>query len=92
MTRARRLAVVVDGSYLPEPSDMRVLVWEGPRIVWVGPDPAAAPPVDAMSRLPGAWITPGLVDAHVHATATGMARTSGEVVGVTTRAGCVQSR
>jgi predicted amidohydrolase YtcJ len=70
--RSRRTRLVVDGMYLPEPSDMRVLVWEGTRIVWVGRDPDRAPPVAVSIDLPGAWVTPGFVDAHVHATATGL--------------------
>jgi predicted amidohydrolase YtcJ len=59
--------------YLPEPSPMRALVWEGSRIIWTGHDPGDAPPVDHIVEVPGAWATPGFVDAHVHATATGLA-------------------
>jgi hypothetical protein len=70
--RRGRRRIVVDGMHLPEPSDARVLVWEGERIVWVGADPHQAPPVEHTIALPGAWITPGFVDAHVHGTATGL--------------------
>ena len=70
--RPRRQRIVVDGMHLPEPSDARVLVWEDRRIMWVGSDPRQAPPVDQTIALPGAWITPGFVDAHVHGTATGL--------------------
>lgn len=70
--RARRTKLVVDGMYLPEPSHMHALVWQGTRIVWMGHDPDDAPPVDDTTTLPGAWVTPGFVDAHVHATATGI--------------------
>lgn len=69
----RRTMLVVDGMHLPEPSDMHVLVWQGADIVWVGRDPADAPPAHETITLPGAWVTPGFVDAHVHATATGLA-------------------
>lgn len=58
--------------HLPEPSDARVLVWEDHRIVWIGSDPRQAPATEQTLALPGAWITPGFVDAHVHATATGL--------------------
>lgn len=70
--RPGRRRIVVDGMHLPEPSDARVLVWEDQRIVWVGADPREAPPVEQTIALPGAWITPGFVDAHVHGTATGL--------------------
>lgn len=70
--RPRRQRIVVDGMHLPESSDARVLVWENQRIVWVGSDPRAAPSTDHTIALPGAWITPGFVDAHVHGTATGL--------------------
>jgi hypothetical protein len=52
---------------------MRALVWEGSRIIWTGRDPDDAPPADHIIEMPGAWATPGFVDAHVHATATGLA-------------------
>lgn len=70
--RPGRRLIVVDGMHLPEPSDARVLVWEDERIVWVGADPHQAPPVEQTIALPGAWVTPGFVDAHVHGTATGL--------------------
>jgi predicted amidohydrolase YtcJ len=70
--RVARRMIVVDGMHLPERTAARVLVWEGRRIAWVGSDPRDAPAVDQTIALPGAWITPGFVDAHVHATATGL--------------------
>ena len=51
----------------------RALVTDGPRITWVGADPRDAPPVDATVDLGGAWVTPCFVDAHIHATNTGLA-------------------
>jgi hypothetical protein len=63
--------LVVDGVHLPAPSAARAVAWAGERITWVG-DPDDAPPVDEVIELPGAWVTPGFVDAHVHATATGL--------------------
>jgi predicted amidohydrolase YtcJ len=50
---------------------LAVLV-EGPTVAWVGP-PSEAPAADAIRRLDGAWLLPAFVDAHVHATATGLA-------------------
>ncbi len=67
-----RVRLVVDGVHAPERSSARVVVWDGDRIVWVGTHADDAPPVDRTLRLPGAWITPGFVDAHVHGTATGL--------------------
>ena len=68
----RRHRLIVDGAYLPEASDVRAVVWDGTEIVWVGTDPDDAPPADETTSMPGAWITPGFVDAHVHGTATGL--------------------
>ena len=50
----------------------RALVVTGDRITWTGADPAAAPRHDAVLDLGEGWLTPGFVDAHVHATATGL--------------------
>jgi predicted amidohydrolase YtcJ len=68
----QRRRLVVDGAYTPERSDVRVIVWHGDRIVWVGSDASDSPPADMTIRMPGAWVTSGFVDAHVHATATGL--------------------
>ncbi len=50
----------------------RCLLVAGDRLVWVGADPADAPAHDRIADLGGAWITPAFVDAHVHATMTGL--------------------
>ena len=50
-----------------------VLVEDG-RIAWLG-DAAAAPPAARVVAGEGALLTPAFVDAHVHATATGLALT-----------------
>ncbi|BCB90601.1 amidohydrolase [Phytohabitans suffuscus] len=62
-----------DGSvYSPvDPTATALLVRDGV-IVWVGPD-ADAPPADVTVDLDGALVTPAFVDAHVHATDTGLA-------------------
>jgi predicted amidohydrolase YtcJ len=44
------------------------------RIAWLG-DAGAAPPADRVIAGEGALLTPAFVDAHVHATATGLALT-----------------
>lgn len=54
-----------------DPRHRAVLV-AGGRITWTGADPTAAPPHDDLVDLGGAWLAPGFVDAHVHATATGL--------------------
>jgi len=47
----------------------------GPVIAWLGTDPdlAGAGHVDEVVELAGALVTPAFVDAHLHATATGLA-------------------
>ena len=48
---------------------------DGDRIAWLGEDSAAAAHQDSADRvvhLRGALVTPGFVDAHVHATSTGL--------------------
>lgn len=44
--------------------DGAILIRDG-RIVWVGPR-AEAPAADAVERLDGRWVTPGLIDCHTH--------------------------
>jgi predicted amidohydrolase YtcJ len=53
------------------------LVVDGPTVAWLGHDADADPPAaTAVVDLDGALVTPAFVDAHVHATATGLALTS----------------
>lgn len=61
----------------------RAVLVVGERIAWVGADPATAPPADHVVDLGGAWITPAFVDAHVHATATGLALDGVDLDGAT---------
>lgn len=65
---------------------LRCVLIDGERIAWVGRDPAEAPPADRAVDLGGAWITPAFVDAHVHATATGLAQTGLDLTGVASSA------
>ncbi|MEV4845401.1 amidohydrolase family protein [Micromonospora matsumotoense] len=53
-----------------EPSATALLVRDG-RIAWLGGD-ADAPAADRVVELDGALVTPAFVDAHVHATDTGL--------------------
>jgi predicted amidohydrolase YtcJ len=71
-----RLLLVAAGVHrLDAPAGARAVLLDGDRISWVGDDPADAPPHDRAVDLGGAWITPAFVDAHVHATLTGLALT-----------------
>jgi predicted amidohydrolase YtcJ len=60
---------------------VRAVLIEGDRITWVGADPAAAPPHGRAVDLGGAVIAPAFVDAHVHATATGLAAEGVDLAG-----------
>lgn len=71
-----------------EPSATALLVRDG-RIAWLGVD-ADAPAADRVVELDGALVTPAFVDAHVHATDTGLVlsgldlssvRSAGELLG-----------
>lgn len=71
-----------------QPPAVRALVLEGDRIAWVGPI-AEAPPIEQVVDLGGAWVTPAFVDAHVHATATGLALTGVDLAGAASAAECL---
>ncbi|MGW8850801.1 amidohydrolase [Streptomyces xiamenensis] len=60
---------------------------EGDRIAWVGSEGAAdslAATADEVIDLDGALVTPAFTDAHVHATATGLALTGLDLTGSAT--------
>ncbi|NJP35028.1 amidohydrolase [Micromonospora thermarum] len=63
-----------------DPSATALLV-SGGRISWLGSD-ADAPSADRVVDLAGALVTPAFVDAHVHATDTGLALSGLDVSGV----------
>ncbi|MEH1100093.1 amidohydrolase [Micromonospora sp. CPCC 205561] len=63
-----------------DPSATAMLVSDG-RISWLGVD-ADAPAADRVVDLDGALVTPAFVDAHVHATDTGLALSGLDVSGV----------
>ncbi|MBQ1075353.1 amidohydrolase family protein [Micromonospora sp. C31] len=63
-----------------DPSATALLVTDG-RISWLGVD-ADAPAADRVVDLDGALVTPAFVDAHVHATDTGLALSGLDLSGV----------
>jgi predicted amidohydrolase YtcJ len=67
------------------------LLVRGGAIAWVG-DRAAAPvdEADAVVDLAGALVTPAFVDAHVHATSTGLMLTGLDLTGATSLADCLR--
>ncbi|UZJ33053.1 amidohydrolase [Streptomyces endophytica] len=80
--------VLLRGGEVHSPADpfATAMVVEGDRIAWVGEEGAAdsfADGVDEVVRLDGALVTPAFTDAHVHTTATGLALTGLDLLGVT---------
>ena len=71
----RTLLVAAGVHRLDGPPGARAVLLDAERIAWVGADPAQAPAHDRVADLGGAWITAAFVDAHVHGTVTGFART-----------------
>ncbi|MFI5489683.1 amidohydrolase [Micromonospora echinaurantiaca] len=63
-----------------DPSATALLVTDG-KITWLGTD-ADAPAADRVVDLDGALVTPAFVDAHVHATDTGLALSGLDLSGV----------
>jgi predicted amidohydrolase YtcJ len=52
---------------------IRALLIDGETIAWAGGADDELPPARQVVDLGGSWITPAFVDAHVHATSTGLA-------------------
>ncbi|HUH08835.1 MAG TPA: amidohydrolase family protein [Egibacteraceae bacterium] len=71
----------------------RAMLIRGDRIVWVGEAPSQAPggagPGAETIDLGNAWVTPAFVDAHVHATATGLAAAGVDLSGCESAAECL---
>ncbi len=64
--------------YSPASPFATAMLIDGDTVAWLGEDSAAEAHRDAADRiidLDGALVTPGFVDAHVHATSTGLALT-----------------
>jgi predicted amidohydrolase YtcJ len=69
----------------------RALVVRGSRVVWVGDDPAQAPPHGGKVDLPGCVVGPAFVDAHVHLTPMGLALTGLDLTEVASGAELLQA-
>ena len=72
------------GGRVRSPADpfATALLTDGDTIAWVGADQAAAAlTADAVVDLDDAWVAPAFVDAHVHATSTGLALTGLDLTG-----------
>lgn len=72
------------------PPGTRALLIDGEQILWTGSDPRAAPPAEHVLDVGSAWVTPAFVDAHVHATATGLGLRGIDLRGAGSAAECVQ--
>ncbi|MGB9378460.1 MAG: amidohydrolase [Mycobacteriales bacterium] len=57
----------------PDSTGATALLVEGDTVLWVGPDGLAPDGAGVVVDLAGHLVTPAFVDAHVHATATGLA-------------------
>lgn len=69
--------------HTPDDAVATALLVDGDRIAWVGSeDTAKALHADVTVELEDAWVAPAFVDAHVHATATGLALTGLDLSGV----------
>src|SRR5437660_12138776 len=74
--------------YTPADPFATAMVIENGAVAWVGSEGAAdaqAGAVDETIDLRGALVTPAFVDAHVHATATGLALTGLDLSGCESR-------
>ncbi|MEV1333893.1 amidohydrolase family protein [Micromonospora costi] len=67
--------------HCPADPNATALLVSGGRITWLGVD-ADAPAADRVVDLDGALVTPAFVDAHVHATDTGLALSGLDLSGV----------
>ncbi|WP_354643638.1 amidohydrolase [Kitasatospora camelliae] len=86
MTERTSRTVLLRGGNVYSPADpfATAMLVEGEHIAWVGSDGAAeayAASADEIVELDGALVTPAFVDAHVHATSTGLALTGLDLTG-----------
>ncbi len=73
--------------YSPWARDASALLIDGESVAWLGDDESAASmAADEVIDLRGALVTPGFVDAHFHATATGLALAGLDLSGCATLA------
>ncbi len=66
------------------------LLTDGGTVRWLGPD-AGAPAADRVVDLAGAFVAPAFVDAHVHATQTGLALSGLDLAGARSLAQALES-
>ncbi|MFI6447649.1 amidohydrolase [Kitasatospora sp. NPDC050543] len=86
MTERTSRTVLLRGGSVYSPADpfATAMLVEGEHVAWVGSDGAAeayADIADEIVELDGALVTPAFVDAHVHATAAGLALTGLDLTG-----------
>ncbi|MFC8449096.1 amidohydrolase [Kitasatospora sp. NPDC057223] len=86
MTERTLRTVLLRGGSVYSPADpfASAMLVEGEHVAWVGSDGAAeayADIADEIVELDGALVTPAFVDAHVHATSTGLALTGLDLTG-----------
>ncbi len=75
----------------PDHPGATALLVRGGALAWVGADPAlVALEADQVVDLRGALVTPAFVDAHVHATSTGLALTGLDLTGAVSLADCLR--
>ncbi|WP_033821384.1 amidohydrolase [Kitasatospora sp. MBT63] len=91
MTERTNRTVLLRGGNVYSPADpfATAMLVEGEQVAWVGSDGAAeayADIADEVVELAGALVTPAFVDAHVHATSTGLALTGLDLTGCPTLA------
>ena len=61
--------------YAPAHPDANALIVDGPLIAWIGDDSGGLAEAERTVDLDGALVTPAFVDAHTHATRTGLSLT-----------------
>ncbi|MEE1827925.1 amidohydrolase family protein [Streptomyces sp. BE20] len=88
--------VLLRGGAVYSPADpfATAMLVEGGHVAWVGSDGAAEAYVqtaDEIVELDGALVTPAFVDAHVHATSTGLALTGLDLTGSASLAAALDS-
>jgi hypothetical protein len=75
--------VLFRGGHIDGPTPRATaMLTDGSLVAWVGTD-EMAPPADEVVELRGAVVTPAFVDAHVHATHTGLALDGLDLAGAT---------
>ncbi|WP_033216489.1 amidohydrolase [Kitasatospora phosalacinea] len=94
MTERTDRTVLLRGGNVYSPADpfATAMLVEGEHVAWVGSDGAAeayADTADEIVELDGALVTPAFVDAHVHATSTGLALTGLDLTDCASLAGAL---